>query len=121
MGGQEQTGARRRRSYSVEEKRRIVAETLKPGASVSMVARRHDVNANLVFTWRRRYRQSPPILLPVAVTPDLAPVKSAAPKPRAPAARNERIEIELIGGHRIYLPASGDADLIRHVIEALLR
>jgi transposase len=46
-------GKRRRRLWSEEEKRRIVAEATEPGASVSVVARRHDVNANMVFTWRR--------------------------------------------------------------------
>jgi len=34
-------------------KRQIVAETQEPGASVSVVARRHDVNANQLFKWRR--------------------------------------------------------------------
>ncbi len=48
---------RRRRSWSASEKRRIVAETLEPGTSVSVVARRHDVNANQVFTWRRQMRE----------------------------------------------------------------
>jgi transposase len=47
------TGKRRRRVRSAEEKRRIVAETYEAGASVSEVARRHDVNTNLLFTWRR--------------------------------------------------------------------
>src|SRR5258708_35603519 len=42
---------------SVEEKCRIVEQTLKPGASVARVALAHGVNANLLFTWRRRYRQ----------------------------------------------------------------
>lgn len=45
---------RRRRSWSEDEKERIVAETFQPGASVSIVARRHDLNANLLFTWRRQ-------------------------------------------------------------------
>ena len=47
--------ARRRRS--VEEKRRIVEETLAAGASVARVARRHGVNANQVFYWRKKYRE----------------------------------------------------------------
>jgi transposase len=38
----------------VEEKRRIVEETLLPGASAATVARRHDINANLLFSWRRQ-------------------------------------------------------------------
>src|SRR6478672_3180976 len=42
---------------SIEEKRRIVEETLRPGASVARVARRHAVNANHVFYWRKQYRQ----------------------------------------------------------------
>jgi len=45
------------RQYAIELKRRIVEETFAPGASVSIVARRHDVNANLVFDWRKKYRQ----------------------------------------------------------------
>src|ERR1017187_2972938 len=48
-------GKKRRRS--VEERRKIVEETLQPGASVSRVARRHDVNANQVFYWRKLYRE----------------------------------------------------------------
>jgi len=44
---------RSRRSWSREEKRRIVEETFRPGASVADVARRHGLNANLVFNWRK--------------------------------------------------------------------
>src|SRR5260221_11855607 len=46
-----------RRQRSVEEKRRIVEETLEAGASVARVARRHGVNANQVFYWRKKYRE----------------------------------------------------------------
>ena len=60
----EQSGARgevmvrrRRRRWSEARKRRIVAESYQPGVSVSVVARRHDVNANQVFGWRRQYRE----------------------------------------------------------------
>jgi len=42
---------------TVEEKRRIVEETLESGASVARVARRHAVNANQVFYWRKKYRE----------------------------------------------------------------
>ena len=50
-------GARQRRT--IEEKRRIVEETLVPGTSVAVIARKHEVNANLVFGWRRLYQQGP--------------------------------------------------------------
>jgi transposase len=46
-------GQRQRRS--IAEKRRIVEETLAPGASVARVARAHGINANQVFGWRRLY------------------------------------------------------------------
>jgi len=64
----------KRRRRSLEEKRRIVEETLEPGASVARVARRHAVNANQVFYWRKQYREGrlgkgrSSTLLPVAVS-----------------------------------------------------
>jgi len=45
------------RRRPVEEKRRIVEETFAEGVSVASVARRHDLNANLVFRWLREYRK----------------------------------------------------------------
>lgn len=47
----------RHRHRTIQERREIVEETLLPGASVSRVARRHDVNANQVFHWRKLYRE----------------------------------------------------------------
>jgi transposase len=47
----------RRRFRSIAEKVRIVEESLEPGASVSVVARAHDVNANQVFLWRRLHQK----------------------------------------------------------------
>ena len=66
---------RRHRSWPEELKREIVAASLEPGSSVSVVARRYDVNANQVFAWRKRYREpvstaAPLQLVPVTVTPD---------------------------------------------------
>jgi transposase len=46
----------KRRYLALEEKRRIVEETLSEGASVALVARTHGVNANLLFTWRKLYQ-----------------------------------------------------------------
>lgn len=42
-----------------KERRDIVEETLLPGASVARVARRHAVNANQVFYWRKLFRECP--------------------------------------------------------------
>jgi transposase len=50
------TQPEQRRRRSVEEKLAIVRETFEPGATVSGVDRRHQVNANQVFAWRKLYQ-----------------------------------------------------------------
>jgi transposase len=45
----------RRRYWTVEEKRRIVEQTLSSGLSVASLSRQHGVNANQVFYWRKLY------------------------------------------------------------------
>src|SRR3954470_23681057 len=90
---------RRHRAWPESLKREIVAATLLPGASVSRVARRYDVNANQVFAWRRRYRDGAAAtaalrLLPVTVMPD-------HPRGTAPAGASEMIEIVLAAGYRV--------------------
>jgi transposase len=47
------TSVQRRRHWTTEEKVRLVEETFLPGQSVSLVARRHAISANQLFTWRR--------------------------------------------------------------------
>ncbi|MFC5555979.1 transposase [Methylobacterium iners] len=47
------TSVQRRRRWTTEEKVRLVEETFLPGQSVSLVARRHGISANQLFTWRR--------------------------------------------------------------------
>lgn len=73
-------------------KREIVAASFAPGASVSVVARQYDVNANQVFNWRKRYpgvaapsaTSTPlPALLPVTILPEPAAVDDVAPAPRS--------------------------------------
>jgi transposase len=49
-------GPERRRRWTSVEKRRIIEESLQSGASVSDVARRHDVHPNLLHGWRRQAR-----------------------------------------------------------------
>lgn len=114
-----------RRTYSLEEKRRIIEETLRPGASVSVIARRHDVNANLVFTWRKRYLRALPVptMLPVEITaaPTPAPQKGDAPRARTRSARKGRIEITLANGHRVEVVGAVDVAVLRQVVETLSR
>ena len=48
---------RRLKRWPIALKCRIVEETFVPGASVAIVARRNNANANQVFAWRKQYRQ----------------------------------------------------------------
>ena len=75
----------KRRHWSEAFKRQIVAETLEPGSSVSIVARRHDVNANQVFKWRRDLLPKEPAavvengrMLPVEIVPERDRVASTS-------------------------------------------
>ena len=47
------TGTSRRRYWSTEQKLRIIEESFEPGETVSSVARRNGVAANLLYRWRR--------------------------------------------------------------------
>lgn len=116
-------GRRRRRLWSEDEKLRIVAEAAQPGASVSVVARRHDVNANMVFTWRRELGAgmsgSPDrtsTFVPAVIA--AAPVAAVPPMPRSPVGR---MEIVLAGGHHVIVGADVDAAALARVIKVLGR
>src|SRR4051795_6629727 len=50
------TGIERRRRWSEEQKRAIVAESFAPGAVVSEVARRADVSPGQIYRWRQELR-----------------------------------------------------------------
>jgi transposase len=69
-------GAERRRRWSSDEKMRIVAETLQPGAKVTTVARRNKVASSLVFTWLRLARTGQ---LDIAQEPAFVPMQIASP------------------------------------------
>ena len=110
---------RRHRAWPEALKREIVAASLVPGASVSRVARRYDVNANQVFAWRRRYREAAAEpaalrLLPVTVTSD-------QPERTAPARASEVIEITLAGGYRVRVSDGVQASTLQLVLDVLER
>ncbi|MGH7084567.1 MAG: IS66-like element accessory protein TnpA [Acetobacteraceae bacterium] len=112
---------RQRRRWSAEEKRRIVAETLEDGASVSLVARRHDLNTNTLFTWRREASrvagsmvESPASFVPARIGSERAGV---APPWRGDAAG--RMEIVLPGGARVIVAADFDAAALGRVVQVL--
>ena len=100
------------------------AQSLAPGASVSKVAQRYGVNANLLFTWRRHEAEAvtsgtpePVKLLPVTVAdaeaPRAAPVAASGPA--------GRMEIVLGGGERIIVGADVDSTALARVVKTLTR
>ena len=105
----------KRRQYPEALKRQMVAETQVPGASVSIVARRHDVNSNQLFRWRRQLLPKAAVesgaMLPVAVAADGA-------RPRRPD-REGVIEIAFGCGARLRLRGEVSSETLRQVIELL--
>ena len=119
-------GKRRRRRWPEALKREIVAAAFAPGASVSMVARQYDVNANQVSGWRRRFSKaggplpsssSMPGLVPVMITPAPEDEAVAASAPTA----SETIEIEVSGDCRIRVGSNFDDRVLKRVLDVLRR
>jgi transposase len=117
------TGRRHNRSWPEALKREIVAASFAPGSSVSVVARRYDVNANQVFGWRKLYRDD--VLAPANPTgPALVPVTVTAAQggDALPASRAvDTIEIELAGRYRIRVGSGVDGKALRRVLDLLER
>lgn len=114
-----------RRRWPDEEKRRLVAETLLPGAAVHAVARRHEINPSMLFAWRKRFGgvlgaatdEPAAAFVPVTVT-------GAEPSDAAPAAvpsAASTIEIELPAGVRLRITGSAEPGLVAALLQTLTR
>jgi transposase len=118
-------GAKRRGPYRHHDpalKRSIVEETLQPGASVARIARKHGINANQVFLWRKAYREGrlpepKPRLLPVT----LAPLAATDPLPEqisGSPANTDCLTIEF-GQIRVRIEGRPDPEVLRLVLAEL--
>jgi transposase len=105
-------GPERRRRWSIEQKRAIVAAAFKPGAVVHDVARQADVTSSLIYRWRRDLHAANGFAQ-VLLTPSGDSVTAPPPMPA--------IEIELAGNTRVRIPASVSPALAAAVVEALAR
>jgi transposase len=136
-----------RRTRSLAERQRIVEEALAPSASVAAVARRHGLNANLVFKWIRRSREgwrdrrrgpakerSNAVVASKTIGPAFVRVKlleldagstpaaDVVAKPVREARRSARrgaMEISLPNGAKVSLDADVDVEALRRVLSAL--
>ena len=118
--------ARKRRSWSREQKTAIVAEIDVGGARLSEVARRHGVHANVLFRWRRALGSvvdAPPSDTgPTAAAPATRFVPVVLPPPSAPASMSPgpgMIEIVLAGGRTVRVGADVDTGVLVRIVEAL--
>lgn len=135
---------RRRRIWADSEKRMICRQTRVAGVSVSQVARRYDVNSNLVFNWLRDPRYAPaeeeagtsaeggsackptsPVrFLPVELVAE--PIGVGDPDDAGDGSRSNSaldgvgvIEIELSGGHRLRITGRYDPDALSRLLRGL--
>ena len=113
------TGVGGRRRWSSDDKARIVEETLAPGATVSQVARRHDIRPQQLFGWRRGMR----ILDPqprMSFVPALVEAPEKAERARPKPARSGRGDIELeIDGVVVRVRRGAETKTVAAVIKAL--
>ena len=115
-----------RQRRSIAEKRRIVEETLLPGASVARVARAQGINANQVFGWRRLYlagrlgaQKAGMKLLPVRVSDrESAPVVVDHRSGDVPIACPSTIQIEFRQA-QVRIEGNADPALVRVLLECL--
>ena len=119
------TGPGRRRRWSADEKARIVAETLVPGARVSAVARRWQICSQQVFGWRRAMRQDVPSV-PREPTPPATPSFVPIVSESIPAATVQRtasvtpeIEVKLAGAVVRVSAGMADAAQLTAVLRAV--
>jgi transposase len=118
----EVTGFVRRRRWRDEEKGRIVAEAIAPGAVAADVARRHDLAPQQLWNWMRAARQGR-FALPSDRLPAFVPVLSVEPGQTDEPGREVRsaaIEI-VIGAVTVRVPAGAEAGDLEAVLRAVRR
>jgi transposase-like protein len=126
------TGRERRRRWTAEQKREIAAESLRPGVSPIMVARRYGVSSGLLYTWRQQLLSG--VLGAVADTkPRFVRVDVVAGHSRPEVATaitpltsptvelDGRIEIVLSSGAKVRVDAQVNEDALRRVLAALVQ
>jgi transposase len=113
------TGPERRRRWSLEEKLRILGQSVAPGSSASLVCRLHGISSGQLYTWRRQFR--------TGELTGFAPVRLAAPveelamaaAPEADRPRDGIIEVALPSGVKLRLVGAVDEVSLRRVLSVL--
>jgi transposase len=128
------TRGERRRRWTVEQKRDIVAESYGPDLTPTEVARKHGISSGQLYTWRQEVLGVRAAVLPRAA-PRFAAVEVAATPPttepavpapdmadiRAASCSGGRMEIVLPGDIVVRIDAQVDGAALRRVLDALRR
>ena len=129
------TGRERRRRWTAEQKREIAAESLQPGISPVMVARRYGISSGLLYAWRQQLpcgalgavADTKPRFMRVDVMAGLPDMEATTPAPpttplASPSAEPDGwIEIMLSGGDKVRVDAQVNEAALRRVLAALAR
>src|ERR1700759_1709985 len=130
------TGRERRRAWTEEQKREIVAESLGPALTPTEVARKYGISTGLLYGWRQKILGRQMACLPhptpcfarvempaAAPQPDVAGTVSAEPAvaavPAMPLRPAGLIEILLPDGVSLRVDAAVDAAALRRVLTAV--
>ncbi len=120
-------GPGKRRNFRAADKRRIVEETCREGASVSGVARKYGIGTLLLFSWKQDLApaaKTETTFLPVTITdaPEQSPETPASlpgPAPVIVERSAPGIEVELIGGRRVRFERDTDPEVVRRLVSLL--
>lgn len=107
-----------RRNFRLGDKKRIIAEAMMPAASVSGVARRYGITAQMLFRWKRELAsEAEPVFVPVTISdgPGEAELSRQAMVERA----EPQIEVELAGGQRVRFMQDLEPERVRALIAVL--
>jgi transposase len=116
------TGTERRRRWSWEQKQAIVAESVAPHASPTVIARRYGLNTGQLYTWRRQMLTRAPVVAPAGFA--RVEVMEDASRPVArltvlAATQSGLIEVVLPGGASVRVDARVNERALRRVLAAL--
>ncbi len=114
------TGVGRRRRWSPEDKARMVAESFAPELSVLAVARRHGVNPNQLYAWRRELRGDRERAPEPSEAGIFASVVVTAPSSASALGKAGTIEV-VIGGTVVRVEGLVDATALHQVLDVVRR
>lgn len=124
------TSVERRRRWSREDKERLVAACLEPGAVLSEIARSAGIHVSQLFRWRKELCQideprgeAANRLVPVIVSEPAPVAKPAALKaPASSQCRRKRsdVTIDLGRGRRVHVDSDIDTEALGRILDCVL-